>query len=194
MTGRPARRISVIGPSGSGKTFLARALADRLGLPHYELDAIRWDPAGRERSRAEFVGLVEALASRDAWIIDGHYRDVRHLIWHRADMVVWLNYRLPVIALRLLGRFRKKRQVAGAPRSVVDALASGPPYPNSVSWGRRLSRLVRTLRERREYRQLLRAPEYSALVITELRSARATERWLEGLRPADRTAPSSSGM
>lgn len=182
---RSLRRISVIGPSGSGKTFLARVLAQRLGLPHHELDAARWDSAGGERPVAEFVGLVEALAERDAWIIDGHYRDVRHLIWRQADMVVWLNYSLPVVALRLLGRFAKKRRPARVARGVQATTASRLSAPGSVSWSRRLGRLARTLRERREYRRLLGAPEYVGLTVTELRSSRDASRWLQGLGGSD---------
>ncbi|MBT8194426.1 MAG: AAA family ATPase [Acidimicrobiia bacterium] len=33
-------RIAVVGPPGSGKTTVARELADRLHLPHIELDSI----------------------------------------------------------------------------------------------------------------------------------------------------------
>lgn len=38
------RRIAVVGASGSGKTTFARRLAERLGIPHIELDAIHWGP------------------------------------------------------------------------------------------------------------------------------------------------------
>ncbi len=187
-----ARRISVVGSSGSGKTYLARSLADRLRLPVHELDVFRWDPTGRELPYREFVDLVETLAAQGEWIIDGHYRDVRHLIWQRAEMVVWLNYPLPVVALRLLGRFRQKQRAPGAgrPASVlgaVDALSAAPPV--GAAWRRRLSRLVRNLRERSEYRRLLHAPEYGALSVIELKSIRATRRWLEGLAPASEPAP-----
>ena len=179
----PARRISVVGPTGSGKTYLARSLADRLGLPLCELDSVRWDHAGRELPRPDFVDRVAALAAQDRWIIDGHYRDVRHLIWRRADMVVLLKYPLPVVALRLLARYRQKRQTLSA-ASADSGKAAGEAIfvrPGSATWGRRLSRFARTIRERREYDKLLRAPEYSALCIIELRSVRATAEWLETL-------------
>lgn len=181
--GAPLRRISVIGPTGSGKTHLARALADRLELPLYELDALRWDPTGRELSRPEFVDLVAAVAADDSWIIDGHYRDVRHLIWRRAETVVWLSYPLPVVAMRLLGRFRQKRQALSAGRAAW-------AHTVTATWGRRLSRLARTVRERREYSRLLRTPEYGALAVIELKSIRATSKWLEDLAPSEQASAS----
>ena len=39
-------RIVVIGTPGAGKTTLARRIAGQLELPHIELDAINWQPAG----------------------------------------------------------------------------------------------------------------------------------------------------
>ena len=187
-SGAPARRISVVGSTGSGKTHLARALADRLGLPLHELDALRWDSTGRELPRSEFVDLVAALAAQDSWIIDGHYRDVRHLIWRRAETVVWLKYPLPVVALRLLGRFRQKRQA-------LNAGLGGSAYPVTATWGRRLSRLARTIRERREYDRVLRAPEYGALAVIELTSVRATREWLEELgRPSEPASGSRASI
>lgn len=40
MSDRPMRRVSVIGASGSGKTTFAAALAERMGVPHIELDTM----------------------------------------------------------------------------------------------------------------------------------------------------------
>ncbi len=85
------RRIHVIGSSGSGKTTLARALAERLSLPHLEIDRIYhqadWQPLAVEPLRAK----VEAFVAGDRWVIDGNYSKVRDLIWTRADTVVFID-------------------------------------------------------------------------------------------------------
>jgi hypothetical protein len=188
--GAPARRISVVGASGSGKTYLARALAERLGLPHCELDRLRWDTAGQERSPQEFIELVALTVAQDKWIIDGHYRLVRHQIWQRAEIVVWLNYPLPVVAIRLLNRFSRKR-LASLPRRSAPAggTTAALPFhrPAAVTWKRRLSRLLRTVAERADYARLLRGPGVSPLVI-ELSSVRATNQWLDDLDRASEPA------
>jgi adenylate kinase family enzyme len=44
-------RIVVVGTSGAGKTTLARRIADRLQLPHIELDAINWQSEWRDLTR-----------------------------------------------------------------------------------------------------------------------------------------------
>jgi hypothetical protein len=175
-------RFSVVGSTGSGKTHLARLVADRLDLPHYELDAIRRDAGGREVTGPEFVKRVAAVADQDSWIIDGHYRDVRQLIWNRAETVVLLNYPLPVVAFRLLGRFWRKQRSPDAVSPTSRAATPGemPAPPVAATWRHRLGRFKRTLQERREYGRLLRAPGHEFSVV-ELRSVRDTNRWLEGL-------------
>jgi hypothetical protein len=119
----------------------------------------------------------------EQWIIDGHYRDVRHLIWERADLVVWLNYPLRTVALRLMERFRRKRSerasTAGQPGEVP--LADRLHANGSASWRRRLGRVVRTLHERRLYGQHLRSPHYPNVRTVELRSIEATRQWLREL-------------
>lgn len=36
------QRICVVGTSGTGKTYVARAIAERLGLRYIETDALIW--------------------------------------------------------------------------------------------------------------------------------------------------------
>src|SRR5215210_4024474 len=103
-----AQRFSIVGATGSGKSYLARELARRLSLPLHELDVLNWDEKGEQVPQANFVEAVCALVATDEWVIDGHYRDVRHLIWSRADTVVWLNYSPAIILVRLARRFGRK--------------------------------------------------------------------------------------
>lgn len=166
------RRFSIVGATGSGKTYLAKALAGKLRLPIHELDKYRWDSAGREMPREAFIDAVRKLADGDQWIIDGHYRDVRHLVWNRADVVLWLNYPLPLIAARLVWRFSGKRKAARPHH--LPALVGQP----QVTWADRLGRIGRTMRERDEYRRLLHAPEYRHVRVVELKSPRAADAWL----------------
>ena len=178
-TGGLPRRISVVGATGSGKTHLARSLADQLSLPVVELDALRWDADGNELPKEQFVSTVAALVASETWIIDGHYRATRHLIWRRADTVIWLNCSLFVIALRLLRRFAGKQLGSfRAARQFETSNSKALKREIKASWRRRLNRFARTLQERREYRHLLGSSEFSHLRVIELRSVRATRNWL----------------
>jgi hypothetical protein len=177
LTDRP-QRVSIIGSTGSGKTILAGELADRLSLPHHELDRLRLDEKGSPLPKPRFHQTVADIAAQEAWLIDGHYRDTRHLIWARAEVVVWLNYPLHVVVRRLGTRYIRKHSPlkdSPAQRSAAAHVRSSQP----ASWSQRLSRLVRTMRERREYGQVLRSPEYHGLRIVELTSTRMARRWLQ---------------
>jgi adenylate kinase family enzyme len=180
------RRISVVGASGSGKSCLARVLAEQLGLPLVELDALRWEPSGQELPRDAFVQRVAAAVDDEEWVIDGHYRDVRQLIWQRAQMVVWLNYPLPLVAWRLLTRFGRK--FLNVEEAGQDVAAAGrarrlPGQGTKATWGQRLGRFARNLRERHEYRGLLHSSAYQPLTLMEMRSAKAAAEWVVRLVP-----------
>lgn len=164
------RRISVVGATGSGKTYLSRLASEHLHLPVHELDALRRDSAGREMAPELFADAVASLADREEWIIDGHYRDVRHLIWGRADTVLWLNYPLSIVAAHLFRRVRRKQ----SPGAAGEARPAGP----KASWRRRLGRISKTLRERREYGRVLRQSEFAHVTIVELKSPDAAQEWL----------------
>jgi len=176
------RRISIVGSTGSGKSHLARELAHRLGLPLCELDKLRKKAASHGPYGPTFQSRVAELVNGDGWIIDGHYRDVRHLIFCRADLVVWLNYPLRIVALQLMQRFRRK-VIANLRRAVKQSGKARrmARFDVTVPWTRRLARLARTVRERREYGGLLRSAEYRNVQVIELTSIPMTRRWLRDL-------------
>jgi len=73
------RRVSVVGTSGSGKSTLASQLADILGVPHLELDAVHHQPGWEPLPTDEFRRVVAARAAAGGWVIDGNYGRVRDL-------------------------------------------------------------------------------------------------------------------
>jgi len=83
------RRILVTGSSGAGKSTLARAVAARLGVPYYELDALFHGPGWVPRP--SFVDDVHAFAATDAWVCEWQYTPVREALLDRADLLVWLD-------------------------------------------------------------------------------------------------------
>jgi adenylate kinase family enzyme len=173
--GSLGRRIDVVGTTGSGKTTMAGRLAERLGLPHVELDALYWGPDWTPVSLELFrQRIVEAL-SDDAWVVDGNYGMVRDLVWPRIDTVVWLDYSLAVIMARLLWR-TIGRSVTGQElwHGNRESLRTSFFSRDSILlWGLQTYR-----RRRRNYTSLLGQPEHAHLAVVHLRSPRAARVWL----------------
>ncbi len=176
------QRIAVVGTTGSGKTTLAGQVAARLGIPHVELDALHWEPNWQEAPWDVFgQRVVEALTGA-SWVVDGNYTRVRPLIWQRADMVIWLDYSLPLVLWRLWWR-TLRRTLTGV------ELWNGNRERFWVQFGTRDSLFLWALRtywrRRRKYPALFQQPEYTHLTVFRLGSPRAAQRWLEQL-PAPR--------
>jgi adenylate kinase family enzyme len=98
------RRIVIIGSTGAGKSTLGRQLSAILSIPHIELDALQWLPNWTPAPRDEFRERVAQLVQSDTWIIDGNYGFVRDLVWGRAESIIWLDYGLSRIWVRLARR------------------------------------------------------------------------------------------
>jgi len=177
------KRVAVVGTSGSGKTTLARRIAQRLGYPHVELDALHWGPNWTEASSEVFYARVDAALRGEAWVVDGNYGRVRALIWSRADTLVWLDYALPIILWRVVWRtFRRivtREELWGNNREDWRA-AFG--RDSIILWA-----LQTYARRRREYAAWLSQPEYAHLQIVHLRSPRQAQRWLTSI--AQRAVP-----
>jgi len=97
-------RVVVIGSSCSGKTTYAKRLAETLGQPHIELDALHWLPDWVERPDEEFRTLVSGAVSPERWVVDGNYGKARQLIWPRATCIIWLNYGFFTVFARAMRR------------------------------------------------------------------------------------------
>ena len=169
------RRIVVVGTSGSGKTTLAYRLAQRLGIPHVELDALHWGPDWTPAPREVFRERIAQALSGDAWTTDGNYSAVRDIIWSRTDTIVWLDYALPVIMGRVMWRtFRRivmREELWSRNR---ERLWGAVFSRDSIIWY-----ALRTYRRRRrEYHVLFSKPEHAHLDIVHLRSPRAAGEWL----------------
>jgi adenylate kinase family enzyme len=102
------KRIVVVGVSGSGKTTLAQQLALRLDVPHVELDALFWEANWTPVPPEIFRERVAQALAGDRWVTDGNFSQVRDLTWGRADTVIWLDYGVGIILMRLVPRtFRR---------------------------------------------------------------------------------------
>jgi len=95
----------VIGTTGSGKTTFARALAQKLGVPHVEIDALFWQPGWVMTSAEELRAKVEAALGDGGWVVDGNYNArLGTFVLGRADEIVWLDLPLRTTLWRIFRR------------------------------------------------------------------------------------------
>jgi adenylate kinase family enzyme len=173
--GMIGKRISVIGVSGSGKTTFAENLGQQLGYPHFELDALHWEPNWVEAPHDIFRARVAQVVSGESWIIDGNYSIVRDLVWSRADTIVWLDYSLPLILWRVIrrtiSRIVTRKELWNGNRESARAAVG---RDSIILWA-----LSTYGRRRREFPELLKQPENAHLEIVHHFSPRETDRWLQ---------------
>jgi adenylate kinase family enzyme len=170
-----SRRISVIGTSGNGKTTVARELAERLGVPHVELDGLFHGAGWVETPVEEFRRRVASATEADGWVVDGNYHTkLGDLVLRRADAVVWLDQPLPLLLWRIT-------------RRTIRRIRSGEELWNGnretwrggfFGWDSMFVWTIRSyVRRRRLFpEQLARHPH-----VVRLRSPRAVTRWVESV-------------
>lgn len=169
------RNVLIVGICGAGKTTLARRLADRLGIRHIEIDALRHGPNWSVRT--SLAEDVDWLTAEPGWVADSDaYVEVAELVWSRADTAVWLDLPQSVVLARVAGRTARRLLTR-------QGLWSG----NRETLRRLLSRrhpLVKVALDYRTRRARTRArmTEFPGRV-TRLRSAAEAERWLETITP-----------
>ena len=173
----PPRRVHVKGTSGSGKTTVAKAIAEKLGIRHIELDAIYWQPSWTELPKDEFYERVKEETENGDWAIDGNYRVVRDLIWDRVDTIVWLDLPFIPVFLRIVWRTIRRiitqEELWNSNTEKLDALFGKYGMPLWV---------IQTHEKRRkEYPPLLADPKLSKVDVKRFTSLKEVNRWIESL-------------
>ena len=106
-------KLHIIGCSGSGKTYLAKALAQKYNIPHFDLDNIQWD------NNAQGYGVKMPIEKRDAllkdvllnseWIIEGVYYGWVQQCFEDADRIYVLEMPKYLYKSRIIIRFIKRK-------------------------------------------------------------------------------------
>jgi adenylate kinase family enzyme len=173
-----ARKIAVMGSSCSGKTTVAGQLAERLGVPHVELDALHHGPNWQEATAEELRSKLDAaLAGAEGWVVDGNYMGkLGTYLIDQADTILWFD-----LPLRTLLR-RMWRRTAVRIRDGVELWSTGNRESWRsflLTWNGLLWYTVRTHHRRR----LRWASRFEGRNVVRLRSAGEVDAWLAGLPP-----------
>jgi adenylate kinase family enzyme len=179
-----------MGGSCVGKTTVSRRLAERLGVPHIELDALHhdrgWQEAPAELLQERVRGALHAAP--DGWVADGNYGSkLGTLVLERADTAVLLDPPFGATFARslrrTLGRTITREELWNGNREQIHFLFTRYWIPWWV------------LRTHRGYpRQVAeRVAEHSHIELVTLRSDEEVERWLQSIQPTDSTSGSSNG-
>jgi adenylate kinase family enzyme len=167
VPGRP-RRVLVAGASGSGKTTLAATIAQRLGVPHTEIDALFHGPAWTPRPA--FADDVARVVAEPAWVTEWQYRQVRELLAARAQLLVWVDLsrgRVMEQVVRRTLRRRWNRQVLwnGNVEPPLRTLFTDPEHIVRWAWSTHRAsreRVLDLLHERPDL-DVVRLPDRSAV-------------------------------
>lgn len=100
-------RIMIIGCCGSGKSTLSRKLHKVIDIPLYHLDQYYWKPNWTETAKEEWGPIVEKLAQKEEWIIDGNYGGTMEVRFSKADTIIYMDYSTLKCLLRVIKRIWK---------------------------------------------------------------------------------------
>lgn len=110
--GSVLRVVVIASASGNGKTTMGRALAERMGVPFIELDALVHGPNWTETPNDVLAERLAPILASEGWVIDNVYRrKLGNLVLEAADLVVWLDLPVRVWLPRLVRR--TGRRLAG---------------------------------------------------------------------------------
>lgn len=84
---------------------MAKAVSDRLGIPHVELDAVHWKADWVGKDDAEFAADLKAATAGESWVACGGYTRVSQPVLDgRLTHWVWLDYGRARVTWRVLKR------------------------------------------------------------------------------------------
>jgi adenylate kinase family enzyme len=176
----PYTRVIVVGTTASGKSTLAETLANRLDLDFVELDALYWQPNWVGTPDEEFIPKVDAATRGERWVVAGTYSRTIPTTWRRAEIIIWLDYSLPLIFWQLVKRTVRRNLT----REVLWGTNTDRIWIHFKLWSD--ESLVRWLfktygKRKKQYPQLLALPEHQHLKLFRFHSPKETAAWMESL-------------
>ncbi|MFF3358850.1 adenylate kinase [Streptomyces sp. NPDC002917] len=152
---------------------MARWLSVQLGHPCTDLDDLLFTPGG-PLPLEEFRRQAGGITRRDEWIIEGNFSKLADVVWHRADVLVWLDFPLALIVYRIVRR--SLRQLAGRDDSAqARRLTWSTAFFSRRSLLRTAIRKYRTNRPR--YARQVSETADLGVEVVRLRSPRNVQRW-----------------
>ncbi|WP_367123787.1 adenylate kinase [Streptomyces phytohabitans] len=173
------RKVAVFGPPATGKSTLARRLSVELGHPHTDLDDILFGSDG-PLPLEEFRRRAEEVTRGDEWIVEGNFSKLADVVWHRADVLVWLDFPLPLIVYRIVRR--SLRQLTGR----EDSAQARRLTWRKAFFGRRslLRTAIRKYRENRpRYSRQVAGTARLGVEVVRLRGPREVRDWMGAVGP-----------
>ena len=153
---------------------MAVELAERLGLPVIELDALHHGPNWSAPTNEVFQDRVRAALAeaRGGWVVDGNYESkLGDLVLDAADTIVWLDLPLPLKAVRMAHRTVRRIRTS-------EELWNGNRESWRAGFFSRDSLFVWLIQTHRRHRQLWPTRFGADPRLVHLRSDAAVRRWL----------------
>lgn len=115
------KKIVILGCAGCGKSTLAKKLGSQLNIPVLHLDTIYWKANWKEEDSQIFLEKQLEMIKKDAWILDGNYRDTLDIRLKDCDTVIYLDYPRRTA---IYGIYKRYFEYRNKPR---DTIAEGCP-------------------------------------------------------------------
>jgi adenylate kinase family enzyme len=174
------KQYAIVGVTSSGKTTLAKKLAEVINGDFIDLDSLHWEPNWVEANDEVFRERTQEATQKDSWVVAGNYKQVRDIVWAKAEAVIWLDYSFPLVFWRLISRIIYRS-------TTKEKLFSG----NQEQFWRHMKlwsdeSLINWLfksywRIKHNYPNFFAMPEYSHLQVFRFKTPRQVASWLKKL-------------
>lgn len=186
-------RICVVGCSGGGKTTIASLLAQRLGVPHLELDSVYHQADWEGLPTEEFRAKVARFTIQSEWVVDGNYiSEIGDLTWGRADTIVWMDTSRFVATARVVrrtfGRVLLRKKLWNGNRERLRQVLSRDPETSIVAWAWKMHHKYTD-----RYNTATEDPRWRHIRFVRLRTAREVKAFLRSLGSDDQDSTTSDG-
>ena len=172
-------KINIIGTSGSGKSTFSKQIAQKLNIPHIELDGLFWKENWTPSSDQKFFTNIEKAINSENWILDGNYDRTQHIKWDKVDQIIFLDMPFYLVLFRIIKRslirsLTRKKLWAGNQENILKHLFT---KDSLILW------VIKTFhKNRREYSLLENNNEIPNINFIRLKSKRQLKAFYESLK------------